>query len=123
MSSGSGMFARVLGLSALVGGGAALLYLVVIRHLSTIPLPMVNILSGGLHAGRQFEFQDFMAVPHGFPRYSDSLRAVVAIHHATRELLEHILVEEEKHVDWIETQLHQIEEVGYQNYLAQQIDE
>ena len=42
---------------------------------------------------------------------------------ATRELLEHILVEEEKHVDWIETQLHQIEEVGYQNYLAQQIDE
>jgi bacterioferritin len=42
---------------------------------------------------------------------------------ATRELLEHILVEEEKHVDWIETQLHQIEEVGYQNYLAQQIDQ
>jgi len=41
---------------------------------------------------------------------------------ATRELLEHILVEEEKHVDRIETQLHQTEEVGYQNYLAQQID-
>ena len=55
---------------------------------ATIPLPMVNILSGGLHAGRNFEFQDFMAVPHGFPRYSDSLRAVVAIHHSTRELLE-----------------------------------
>ncbi|HEX5606537.1 MAG TPA: bacterioferritin [Candidatus Binatia bacterium] len=41
---------------------------------------------------------------------------------ASRELLEHILVDEEKHVDWIETQLHQIEEVGYQNYLAQQIE-
>ena len=41
---------------------------------------------------------------------------------ASRELLEHILVDEEKHVDWIETQLHQIEEVGQQNYLAQQID-
>ena len=40
---------------------------------------------------------------------------------ATRELLEHIVVDEEKHVDWLETQLHQIEEVGYQNYLAQQI--
>jgi len=25
-------------------------------------------------------------------------------------------------VDWIEAQLHQIEEVGYQNYLAQQIN-
>ncbi len=42
---------------------------------------------------------------------------------ASRELLEHILVDEEKHVDWIETQLHQIDEVGYQNYLAQQIDD
>ena len=41
---------------------------------------------------------------------------------ASRELLEHILVDEEKHVDWIETQLHQIDEVGYQNYLAQQIE-
>ncbi len=41
----------------------------------------------------------------------------------SRELLEHILVDEEKHVDWIETQLHQIAEVGYQNYLARQIDE
>ncbi len=39
----------------------------------------------------------------------------------TRELLEHIVVDEEHHVDWIETQLHKIEEVGYQNYLAQQI--
>jgi len=42
---------------------------------------------------------------------------------ATRELLEHILADEEKHVDWIESQLHQIEEVGYQNYLAQQIND
>jgi bacterioferritin len=40
---------------------------------------------------------------------------------ASWELLEHILVDEEEHVDWIETQLHEIEEVGYQNYLAQQI--
>jgi bacterioferritin len=40
---------------------------------------------------------------------------------ATRELLEHIVVDEEHHIDWIETQLHQIEEVGNENYLAQQI--
>jgi bacterioferritin len=39
----------------------------------------------------------------------------------TRELLEHIMVDEEEHIDWIETQLHKIEEVGYQNYLAQQM--
>ena len=38
--------------------------------------------------------------------------------HATRELLEHILEEEESHVDWIEAQLHQIDEMGYENYLT-----
>ncbi|MBI3107740.1 MAG: bacterioferritin [Candidatus Rokubacteria bacterium] len=41
--------------------------------------------------------------------------------HASRELLEHIIEDEERHVDWLEAQKHQIEEVGYQAYLAQQI--
>lgn len=39
----------------------------------------------------------------------------------TRELFEHILVNEEEHVDWLEAQLELIEQVGIQNYLAQQI--
>ena len=43
--------------------------------------------------------------------------------HASRELLEHIVEDEEHHVDWIEAQLHKIQEVGYQGYLAQQIYE
>jgi bacterioferritin len=41
--------------------------------------------------------------------------------HASRELLEHILIDEEEHVDWIEGQLHVIKEAGYDNYLAQQV--
>lgn len=43
--------------------------------------------------------------------------------HATRELLEHIIEDEERHVNWLEAQKHQIEELGYENYLAQQIHE
>ena len=39
----------------------------------------------------------------------------------TRELLEDILVEEEHHVDWLETQLETIRQVGAENYLAQQL--
>ena len=39
----------------------------------------------------------------------------------TRELLEHILVEEEQHIDWIETQLEAVKQVGEQNYLAEQL--
>ena len=41
--------------------------------------------------------------------------------HGTRDLLERIVVDEEHHIDWIEAQRHKIGEVGYQQYLAQQI--
>jgi bacterioferritin len=41
----------------------------------------------------------------------------------TRALLEKMLVDEEEHVDWLEAQLQQIQDIGVQNYLAQQIDE
>ena len=39
----------------------------------------------------------------------------------SRELFERILKEEEGHVDWLEAQLHQIKELGYERYLSQQI--
>ena len=39
----------------------------------------------------------------------------------SRELFERILIDEEHHVDYLEGQLHVIEEVGIANYLAQQI--
>jgi bacterioferritin len=43
--------------------------------------------------------------------------------HGTSELLEAILLEEEEHLDWAETQLEAIRQVGEQNYLAQQLTE
>ncbi|MCB9588206.1 MAG: bacterioferritin [Polyangiaceae bacterium] len=39
----------------------------------------------------------------------------------TRELLEGILLEEEEGIDWLEAQLHQVEEIGRERYLAEQI--
>jgi bacterioferritin len=39
------------------------------------------------------------------------------------ELLEDILEEEEEHVDWLEAQLTLVEQVGIQNYLAEQMKE
>jgi enolase len=54
----------------------------------TLPVPMVNILSGGLHADRNFEFQDFLAVPLGFDTYAEALEAIVAVHRAARGVLE-----------------------------------
>lgn len=40
---------------------------------------------------------------------------------ASRELFERLLKDEEKHVDWLEAQMHQIKELGYERYLSQQI--
>lgn len=39
----------------------------------------------------------------------------------TRHLLEQILVDEEQHLDWLDSQLHVIETIGAENYLAQHI--
>ena len=41
----------------------------------------------------------------------------------TRILLEKILRDEEEHVDWLEAQLQQIQDMGLQNYLAQQVED
>ncbi len=49
--------------------------------------------------------------------------AVEAGDNATRDMLEAILHDEEDHVDWLEAQLDQIQQMGLQNYLAQQIAE
>ena len=42
---------------------------------------------------------------------------------ASRELFERLLKDEEDHVDWLEAQLHQIRELGYERYLSQQVGE
>jgi enolase len=55
---------------------------------ATLPMPMVNILSGGLHAGRNIEFQDFLVMAHGFDAYSDALHATTRVHLQARLVLE-----------------------------------
>ncbi len=52
-----------------------------------LPVPMINILSGGLHAGGNLEFQDFLIVPHGFPTLADALEATVRIHATAGDIL------------------------------------
>ena len=42
---------------------------------------------------------------------------------ASRELFERLLKDEEEHVDWLEAQVFQIKELGYERYLTQQIRE
>jgi len=52
-----------------------------------LPVPMMNILNGGEHADNSVDFQEFMAIPHGFETFSDGLRAIAETFHALKKLL------------------------------------
>ena len=52
-----------------------------------LPVPMVNILSGGLHARGIVDFQDFLLIPVGARSFSDALVMVRNVYHAMGEIL------------------------------------
>ena len=66
-----------------------------------------------------------LAVEHdAVPRLNRGIALCVEVgDNGTRELLEEILVSEEEHVDWLETQLETIRQIGVELYLAQQMHE
>ena len=41
----------------------------------TLPVPMMNIINGGLHADNPIDFQEFMIMPVGAPNFAEALRA------------------------------------------------
>jgi enolase len=53
----------------------------------TIPLPMVNIISGGLHAGRQLDIQDVLVIPTGAGDFAGALADAVAVHARVGEMV------------------------------------
>jgi bacterioferritin len=56
------------------------------------------------------------------PRLNQGIALAVQVgDNGTRELLTKILTDEEHHVDYLEAQLHVIQEIGIENYLSQQI--
>ncbi len=55
----------------------------------TIPLPMVNIVSGGLHTGGQIEIQDVLAMPVGAETFAQALEWAWRVHHAGGQRVRH----------------------------------
>jgi len=49
-----------------------------------LPCPMMNILNGGAHADSSVDFQEFMVMPVGAPKFSEGLRWGVEIFHALK---------------------------------------
>lgn len=52
-----------------------------------LPVPLLNIINGGVHADSGLQIQEFMLVPYGMSSFAEALRAGVEIYFATRALL------------------------------------
>ena len=52
-----------------------------------LPVPMMNILNGGVHADNGIDFQEFMVMPVGAPTFAEALRCGAEIFHALKSFL------------------------------------
>src|SRR6187399_3235253 len=52
-----------------------------------LPVPMMNIVNGGVHADNPIDFQEFMIMPVGAPSFAEALRAGAEIFHTLRTAL------------------------------------
>lgn len=53
-----------------------------------LPVPMMNILNGGVHAKNTVDFQEFMIMPVGAPCFKEALRMGAEVYHCLKKLLE-----------------------------------
>ncbi len=64
-------------LYAYLGGPAA----------TVLPVPMLNVLNGGVHADNTVDIQEFMVVPVGFDSYREALRAGAEVYQVLKKVL------------------------------------
>ena len=53
-----------------------------------LPMPMVNIISGGLHAGNNLDIQDYLVIPVGAKTFPQALEMVSAAYWSARRILQ-----------------------------------
>jgi enolase len=52
-----------------------------------LPVPLMNILNGGVHADNSVDFQEFMIAPFGAPNFADALRMGAEVFHTLKSVL------------------------------------
>ena len=54
----------------------------------SLPVPMMNVLNGGVHAPNNIDFQEFMLFPIGAPSFAEALRYGAETFHVLKQLLQ-----------------------------------
>ncbi|MFA5039669.1 MAG: phosphopyruvate hydratase [Candidatus Omnitrophota bacterium] len=57
------------------------------KNAHILPVPLMNILNGGLHADNNLDFQEFMIMPIGFACFKEALRAATETFHHLKSIL------------------------------------
>jgi enolase 1/2/3 len=55
---------------------------------TTLPVPMLNVINGGVHADNSIDLQEFMVVPVGAQSFSAGLQAAVEVYHSLKKVLD-----------------------------------
>ena len=54
---------------------------------STLPVPMLNVINGGVHAQNSIDLQEFMLVPAGAPSFAEALRIATEVYHTLKGVI------------------------------------
>ena len=54
----------------------------------TLPVPMLNVLNGGVHADNNVDVQEFMVIPYGMESFAEALRAAAEIFQTLKKVLQ-----------------------------------
>jgi enolase len=54
----------------------------------TLPVPMLNVINGGVHADNSIDLQEFMVVPVGTETFADALRVGAEVYHSLKRVLQ-----------------------------------
>jgi enolase len=54
---------------------------------ATLPVPMMNVVNGGVHADNSIDLQEFMVVPVGAESFGDAMRTGAEVYHALKNVL------------------------------------
>ncbi len=54
---------------------------------TVLPVPMMNIINGGSHSDAPIDFQEFMIMPFGAPRFGEALRMGTEVYHSLKQTL------------------------------------
>lgn len=52
-----------------------------------LPVPMMNVINGGEHAGNELDFQEFMIMPVGAKSFSEALRVCAEVYHHMKKII------------------------------------